>query len=190
MVNHKSVKAENHKTEKPQNRKSANPQNRKSTNAESAKKQIPPQKDFRIFSFGGGEVGGSRKKYFLAFAHNKGGDGGMKEYTTEEQNELIAKEVDRINSIFIDLPESKREVAKELIERIAFMTIQMKIMEETIKEKGPTYLFINGSQQMLVENPAQKSYNTSMNRYTAAYDKLFNLLSFLEEADVDEPTDI
>src|SRR5699024_9748822 len=118
----------------------------------------------------------SRKKYFLAFAHNKGGDGGMKEYTTEEQNELIAKEVDRINSIFIDLPESKREVAKELIERIAFMTIQMKIMEETIKEKGPTYLFINGSQQMLVENPAQKSYNTSMNRYTAAYDKLFNLL--------------
>src|SRR5690625_7767853 len=93
-----------------------------------------------------------------------GGGGVVMEIKTmdiEEQNELIQKEVDRINSIFIDLPESKREVAKELIERIAFMTIQMKIMEETIKEKGPTYLFINGSQQMLVENPAQKSYNTS-----------------------------
>ena len=29
---------------------------------------------------------------------------------------------------------------------------------------------------MFVENPAQKSYNTMINRYTAAYNKLFDLL--------------
>lgn len=108
----------------------------------------------------------------------------------EIQNKLITKEIDRINSIFLDLPESRLEVAKELIERIAFMTVQMKILEETIKNIGPTYMFENGSQKMLVENPAQKSYNTTMNRYTAAYDKLFNLLSFLEEDDDNEQTDI
>lgn len=108
----------------------------------------------------------------------------------EQQDKLITKEIDRINSIFIDLEASKRGVAKELIERIAFMTIQMKILESTIKERGPTYEFVNGSQKMLIENPAQKSYNTTMNRYVAAYDKLFNLLSFLEEDDDDEIEDI
>lgn len=119
-----------------------------------------------------------------------GGRGTMEKLTIDKQNKLIEQEIDRINSIFIDLPESKREVAKELIERIAFMTIQMKILEETIKIKGPTYMFENGSQKMLVENPAQKSYNTTMNRYTAAYDKLFNLLNYLEEDDDDEQEDI
>lgn len=108
----------------------------------------------------------------------------------DEQNKRIAKEVDRLNSVFIDLDASKRELAKELIERVAFMTIQLENLEETIKEKGPTYEFVNGSQRMLVENPAQKSYNTTMNRYTVAYDKIFNLLSFIEPSEEVEHDDI
>lgn len=110
----------------------------------------------------------------------------MSKITKKNQDELIAKEIDRINSIFLDLPDDKREVAKELIERIAFMTIQLKVLEGTIKEKGPTYMFENGSQKMLVENPAQKSYNTTMQRYIAAYDKLFALLSYLGSDDDDD----
>ncbi|WP_088033521.1 hypothetical protein [Evansella clarkii] len=109
----------------------------------------------------------------------------MAKLSNKAQTELIQKEIDRLNSIFIDLPESKREVAKELIERVAFMTIQLEILEDTIKTKGATYTFKNGTQRMLIENPAQKSYNTMVNRYTAAYDKLFNLLNFIED-DEDE----
>ncbi|GAF63655.1 hypothetical protein BTS2_0546 [Bacillus sp. TS-2] len=105
----------------------------------------------------------------------------MAKISKKNQDELIQKEIDRLNSIFLDLPESKREIAKELIERVAFMTIQLQILEDTVKTKGPTYKFKNGSQVMLVENPAQKSYNTTINRYTTAYDKLFNLLVFLPE---------
>jgi hypothetical protein len=101
--------------------------------------------------------------------------------TKKKQNELILEEVDRLNSIFIDLSEARRETAKELIERIAFMTIQLEILEESIKSKGPTYLFKQGTQKMIIENPAQKSYNTMMNRYTTAYDKLFTLLSKMED---------
>lgn len=96
---------------------------------------------------------------------------------------MIKKEIDRLNEIFIDLPQNKKDVAKELIERIAFMTIQLKVLEDTIKLKGPTYMFKNGSQRMLVENPAQKIHNTTMNRYTAAYNILFNLLDELEDDD-------
>ncbi|SEB15808.1 hypothetical protein SAMN05421743_12147 [Thalassobacillus cyri] len=111
-----------------------------------------------------------------------------------KQNEMIQEEIDRLNSIVIDMPESVREAVKELIERLAFMTIQLEILEETIKTKGPTYTYKNGSQKMLIENPAQKSYNTTMNRYTAAYDKLIKLVEISlrnnPEDDADEYEDI
>lgn len=99
----------------------------------------------------------------------------MAKPSRKKQEDMIEKEVDRLNSIFLELPDNHREVAKELIERVAFMTIQLEVLEDTIKTKGPTYMFQNGSQKMLVENPAQKSYNTTMNRYTTAYKELFNL---------------
>lgn len=102
------------------------------------------------------------------------------------QKELIEKEIERLNNIFVDLSEQKHELAQGLIKRLAHMTIQLEILEDTVQTKGPTYLFVNGSQKMLVENPAQKSYNTTMQRYTAAYDKLFNLLDELEKVDDDD----
>ncbi|MED2777455.1 hypothetical protein P4278_23750 [Bacillus thuringiensis] len=114
----------------------------------------------------------------------------MAKISKEKQNELIQEEINRLHSIFIQLPSNKKEVAKELIERIAFMTIQLEILEDTIKEKGPTYMFQNGSQKMLIENPAQKSYNTTMNRYTTAYDKLFNLVDKLPPPTVEEDEDV
>ena len=100
----------------------------------------------------------------------------MAKPSSAKQDVQIQQEIDRLNSIVIDQPENMREAMKELIERLAFMTIQLEILEETIKKKGPTYTYTNGSQKMLIENPAQKSYNTTMNRYTAAYDKLIKLI--------------
>lgn len=93
-----------------------------------------------------------------------------------KQNKLIKEEVKKLTDIFIELSDEKQRVSKQLIERVAFMTITLIILEEDIKENGPTYLFKQGQQEMIVENPSQKSYNTMINRYTAAYDKLFNLL--------------
>lgn len=100
----------------------------------------------------------------------------MAKLSKKKQDELIQLEIDRLHEIFKDLSEDKRKVASRLIERVSFMTITLEILEDNIKTKGPTYLFKQGAQQMMVENPAQKSYNTMINRYTAAYDKLFNLL--------------
>lgn len=94
----------------------------------------------------------------------------------KKQNELIAAEIEKLTGIFSDLSEEKKKVAQRLIERVAFMTITLQILEDDIKTKGPTYKFKQGTQEMYVENPSQKSYNTMINRYTAAYEKLFNLL--------------
>lgn len=100
----------------------------------------------------------------------------MAKLSKKKQDELIEQEIERFSEIFRDLTEEKKKVASRLIERVAFMTITLQILEDTIKTKGPTYLFQNGSQKMLVENPAQKSYNAMINRYTSAYEKLINLL--------------
>ncbi|MDA1679477.1 hypothetical protein [Bacillus cereus group sp. TH152-1LC] len=100
----------------------------------------------------------------------------MVKLSKKKQDELIKEEIQRYANVFQYLQEDKKQVAQKLIERVAFMTVTLEILEEAIKEKGPTYEFVNGSQKMIVENPAQKSYNTMINRYTSAYEKLFNLL--------------
>ncbi|ONK21220.1 hypothetical protein BLX87_23110 [Bacillus sp. VT-16-64] len=100
----------------------------------------------------------------------------MAKPSRKKQDEMIALEIAKLEEIFQDISEDKQKVAKRLIERVAFMTITLQILEDNIKTKGPTYQMVQGPQKMMVENPAQKSYNTMINRYTAAYDKLFNLL--------------
>ncbi|TCT23382.1 hypothetical protein EDD68_10796 [Melghiribacillus thermohalophilus] len=100
----------------------------------------------------------------------------MAKLSRPKQNKLIEAEIRKLKSIFKDISEDKQKVAERLIERVAFMTITLEILEDEIKRKGPTYKFEQGSQKMIIENPAQKSYNTMVNRYTAAYSKLFDLL--------------
>lgn len=113
----------------------------------------------------------------------------MAKLSKKKQEELIDIEVKRLESIMSSISEEKRELAKGLIQRISFMTITLEILEDSIKTKGPTYLFKNGSQQMIVENPAQKSYNAMINRYTTAFDKLMSLLPKKSEEGDGEDSD-
>jgi hypothetical protein len=120
---------------------------------------------------------------------HKGGYGELAKLTVKKQNELISEETERLQEIFEDISDDKKEVAESLIERVAFMTITLKILEDDIKSKGPTYLFKNGKQEMYVENPSQKSYSTLINRYTAAYGKLFDLLPKDKQNELDDGFD-
>lgn len=96
--------------------------------------------------------------------------------SVQKQDQQINQEMARLSELFAELPPEKMRVAQPLMERVAFMTITLQLLEEEIKAKGPTIKFKNGSQSMIIENPSQKSYNTMINRYTAAYDRLINLL--------------
>lgn len=109
----------------------------------------------------------------------------MAKLSKKKQDILIDAEINLMLQQFKDISEDKRKLAKRLMERVAFMTITLQILEDEIKTKGPTYMFEQGAQKMIVENPAQKSYNTMINRYTAAYDKLIGLLP----KDIDIPED-
>lgn len=94
----------------------------------------------------------------------------------KNQDERINAEIDRLNGILVNLHESKRNIAKELIKNIAFMSVTLEDLQELIKNQGPIVMFEQGSQSMMIENPAQKSYNTMVNRFTTATSKLFDLL--------------
>lgn len=95
---------------------------------------------------------------------------------TEDKQKKIKAEFRKLKKIFSEISDDKKKVAHNLMERVAFMTITLKVLEDDINEKGPVVLMINGKQQMNIENPAQKSYNTMINRYTATYSKLIELL--------------
>lgn len=99
-----------------------------------------------------------------------------RKFSIKTQDEWIAEEIEKWNSTLSKMPANKKEAAAVLVERVAFMTVTLRILEEDIKAKGPTYRFENGSQKMHVENPSQKSYNTMINRYTAACDKLLAMV--------------
>ncbi|WP_203264861.1 hypothetical protein [Streptococcus uberis] len=107
----------------------------------------------------------------------------------KKQDELIKIEVEKLKEIFKNINPEKQRLIESLINRVAFMKITLEILEDSIKTKGATYNFVQGSQKMIVENPAQKSYNTMINRYTTAYDKLISLLPKEEVKEADDGFD-
>lgn len=88
----------------------------------------------------------------------------------------IDAELKKLKKTFSDISDEKKEVAYSLMERVAFMTVTLKVLEDDVNTNGPVVLMENGKQVMNIESPAQKSYNTMINRYTATYSKLIELL--------------
>lgn len=103
-----------------------------------------------------------------------------------EKELRIMKEIESWEKIFDDLSPEKKSGAQRLIEQVAFMKITLEELQMQIIESGPIYHFRNGKQEMLIEHPAQKSYNTMINRYTTAVDKLLGYLPREAAKEVDD----
>jgi len=65
----------------------------------------------------------------------------MPRLTKRKQNKLILEEKEKILDVLCEVSEDKKDLAAGLIERLAFMSITLKELEEDIKTNGPTYLF-------------------------------------------------
>ncbi|MFO3720368.1 hypothetical protein [Staphylococcus felis] len=64
----------------------------------------------------------------------------------------------------------------DLLEELTFMKATMEELKATVREHGATYVFTQGEQSYLKENPAMKSYNTTVTKYNATYKQLLSLL--------------
>lgn len=82
----------------------------------------------------------------------------------------------RLKSILEQISEDKREVAKDLIKELVFMCETLDELKENVKENGAITKFEQGKQKMMIENPAMKSYNTTIQRYGAIYKQLIDLV--------------
>ncbi|MBF0737425.1 hypothetical protein E4T73_04535 [Staphylococcus arlettae] len=67
-------------------------------------------------------------------------------------------------------------VAYDLLEELVFMKETMDELKATVQLHGATYLFKQGEQEYLKENPAMKSYNTTVTKYNATMKQLLSLI--------------
>ena len=89
---------------------------------------------------------------------------------------MTKKQNAELNRIIKQVPEDKRAIAANLVEEIRFMYDTMGDLKEKIRQYGTVELFEQGKQRFLRENPAVKSYNTTIQRYSTLYKKLTELL--------------
>lgn len=93
------------------------------------------------------------------------------------EEKAIKKEQAKLNKIFKNIGEDKKKLSENLIKNAAFMSVNLAELQEDIAEKGAVIVCVNGNGfEVAQENPAQKSYNTMIQRYTAVIKQLSDML--------------
>lgn len=69
-----------------------------------------------------------------------------------------------------------KPVAYDLLEELVFMKETMEELKSTVQLHGATYIFKQGEQEYLKENPAMKSYNATVTKYNATLKQLLSLI--------------
>lgn len=92
-------------------------------------------------------------------------------------DKAIKKEITKLNKIFKNINEDKKKLCDNLIKNAAFMAVTLNELQTEINDKGPIITGTNGNGfEVSQENPAQKSYNTMINRYTSVIKQLADML--------------
>lgn len=89
----------------------------------------------------------------------------------------IENEIKRINKIFNDIPQKKKDLTKELIKRASFLLVMAEDMEEEINALDRVLeTTINASQQFVKANPLFKEYRDTVKSYQAVIKQLTDLV--------------
>jgi len=87
------------------------------------------------------------------------------------------EEIATLKSQFEDVDEKRKLLAMKLCSQAEFMEKVLNELQEDIEKNGAILTSTNGNGfEVIQENPAQKSYNTMINRYTALMAKLIDML--------------
>ena len=91
-------------------------------------------------------------------------------------NTEIQKVYNHLKKIFKNADKVKMEINDDLLRNVAFMTVTLYKLQEEINDKGVVEKFEQGKQRFLRENPALKSYNTTLKNYASAIKQLNDML--------------
>ena len=95
-------------------------------------------------------------------------------YSKEER---IIKEQRRLKKIFADLEEGKLKLVTPLIEKAAFMSIELDELQKTIEEDGWTSEYKNGENQYGTKrSPEADTYIALSKNYAAVIKQLVELV--------------
>lgn len=97
-----------------------------------------------------------------------------KEYTKEEK---IKKEKNRLRGIFKNLDENKKKLVTPLIEKAAFMSVELDLLQEIIQKKGWTAKYKNGANQYGEKRSAEAdTYIALSKNYAAVIKQLVDIV--------------
>ena len=86
-------------------------------------------------------------------------------------------ELEIFESLYESIDEKKKPLAEKLYRQAIFMENTLIKLQNDVEENGAILSTVNGNGfEIIMENPAQKSYNTMINRYTALMAKLIDML--------------
>ena len=97
-----------------------------------------------------------------------------KEKTKEQR---IKSEKTRLRGIFKDLEDNKRKLVTPLIEKAAFMSVELDDLQETIEQDGWTSEYKNGENQYgTKKSPEAETYIALSKNYAAIIKQLTELV--------------
>ena len=98
-------------------------------------------------------------------------------FTQEEKDKMIKKEVLKLKRIYKDLDKDKFDTVFSLIEEAAFMTITLRDLKMTINKKGAVSEYQNGENQWgTKKSPEVEIYNTMIKNHMNIIKQLSDLL--------------
>ena len=95
----------------------------------------------------------------------------------EQINKDIKKERNRLKKLYKELPENKLKLVEKLLDNASFISVQLKLMQEDIKENGIKEFYMNGKGQFgYKESVASKTFNVSIKNYMNIIKQLNDML--------------
>ena len=101
------------------------------------------------------------------------------------KNSKIQDEYSKLRKTLKAVPAEKIQMAEGLISNAAFMAVTLDELRDEVNSRGALTTY----NKNIVENPATKSYNTMINRYSAVMAQLLNLLPKDEQSTATQQVD-
>ena len=95
----------------------------------------------------------------------------------KKKENRIKDEKKRLKEIFAELEENKRNLVMPLIEKAAFMSVELDDLQETIEQEGWTSEYKNGENQYgTKKSPEAETYIALSKNYAAVIKQLTELV--------------
>ena len=89
----------------------------------------------------------------------------------------VKREKKRLEALFAEIPESKKRLVEGLVERAAFMRVELEELEKDLAENGWVELFSQGKQEPYDRaRPQGQTFNTMSANYQKIIKQLTDLL--------------